>query len=76
VHAYVLIQTEIARELDVATALAAIPGVVSVETVTGPYDIIVRVEADSLDAVGRIVVNSFQNVDGIDRTLTCPVLGL
>ncbi|MFQ5516986.1 MAG: Lrp/AsnC family transcriptional regulator [Acidimicrobiia bacterium] len=74
-HAYVLIQTEIARELDVATALAAVPGVVSVETITGPYDIIVRVEADSLDAVGRIVVNSFQNVDGIDRTLTCPVLG-
>ena len=46
------------------------------EDVTGPYDVIVRAEADNVDKLGQLVVASIQNVEGITRTLTCPVVHL
>ena len=54
--------------------VAAIEGVISADDVTGPYDVIVRAEAPTLDDLGRQVVSRVQLVDGITRTLTCPVI--
>ena len=44
------------------------------EDVTGPYDVIVRAEADNVDDLGRLVVAKIQSVPGITRTLTCPIV--
>jgi hypothetical protein len=44
--------------------------------VTGPYDVIVRAQAETVDELGRLVVARVQSVDGITRTLTCPVVNL
>ncbi|MBK1789525.1 Lrp/AsnC ligand binding domain-containing protein, partial [Prauserella cavernicola] len=49
VHAYILIQTEVGKAASVAAEIAGIPGVTSSEDVTGPYDVIVRAEADNVD---------------------------
>jgi DNA-binding Lrp family transcriptional regulator len=76
VHAYVLIQTEVGKAAQVAAQVAAIDGVVSAEDVTGPYDVIVRAQADSVDELGRMVVSKVQAIEGITRTLTCPVVHL
>ena len=76
VKAYILIQTEVGRAAEVAGQVNAIPGVVSSEDVTGPYDVIVRAEADNVDNLGRMVVAQVQSVPGITRTLTCPVVNL
>jgi DNA-binding Lrp family transcriptional regulator len=76
IQAYILIQTEVGKAQAVAEATAAIPGVISAEDVTGPYDVIVRAEADSVDTLGRLVVAQVQGVAGITRTLTCPVVHL
>jgi len=76
VHAYVLIQTEVGRAASVARSVGAIPGVVTAEDVTGPYDVIVRVEAASVDELGRMVVSRVQLIKGITRTVTCPVVNL
>ena len=76
VSAYVLIQTEVGKAAQVAAEVSGIPGVVSAEDVTGPYDVIVRAEADSVDELGRMVVSKVQMVNGITRTLTCPVVNL
>jgi DNA-binding Lrp family transcriptional regulator len=76
VHAYVLIQTEVGRAASVARSVGAIPGVVTAEDVTGPYDVIVRVEAASVDELGRMVVSRVQLIEGITRTVTCPVVNL
>ena len=76
VQAYVLVQTEVGSTVGVRSAIAAIPGVVSAEDVTGPYDVIVRAEARTVDELGRLVVASIQGVPGITRTLTCPVVNL
>ena len=42
----------------------------------GPYDVIARAEADTVDALGRMVVSKVQMIDGITRTLTCPVVNI
>jgi len=76
VNAYILIQTEVGKAAQVAKEVAAIDGVTSAEDVTGPYDVIVRAEAGNVDALGKLVVAKIQGVDGITRTLTCPVVHL
>lgn len=76
VSSYVLIQTEMDKARQVAEAIREIDGVVISEIMTGPYDVIAKAEADSMDQLGRLVVSQIQMVDGITRTLTCPVVNL
>lgn len=76
VQAFILIQTEVGKAASVATAIAAIEGVAQAEDVTGPYDVIVRAEANTVDELGKLVVARIQGVEGITRTLTCPVVHL
>lgn len=76
VYAYILIQTEVGKAAAVAAEIANIPGVTTSEDVTGPYDVIVRAGADDVDELGQLVVAKVQNVEGITRTLTCPVVHL
>ncbi len=76
VNAYILIQTEVGRAAAVAEEIGALPGVTMAEDVTGPYDVIVRAEADNVDDLGKLVVANVQGVSGITRTLTCPVVHL
>ena len=76
VQAYILIQTEVGKAAAVASAISALEGVAQAEDVTGPYDVIVRAEANSVDELGKLVVARVQSVDGITRTLTCPVVHL
>ncbi|KJK58761.1 Lrp/AsnC ligand binding domain-containing protein [Saccharothrix sp. ST-888] len=76
VQAYILIQTEVGKATAVAQAVSKVTGVLQAEDVTGPYDVIVRAEADTVDDLGRLVVAQVQQVEGITRTLTCPVVHL
>jgi DNA-binding Lrp family transcriptional regulator len=76
VQAFILVQTEVGKAAAVANAIADIAGVVSAEDVTGPYDVIVRAEAGDVDELGQLVVAKVQSVNGITRTLTCPVVNL
>ena len=73
VQAYILIQTEVGKANSVAKAIAALPGVTLAEGVTGPYDVIMRAEAPSMEEFGRVILTKVQAVSGITRTLTCPV---
>ncbi|MBU9764442.1 Lrp/AsnC family transcriptional regulator [Mycobacterium sp. TNTM28] len=73
VEAYVLIQTEVGRAEVVAKQLAALPGVVSAEYVTGPYDVVLRISADTPAGLQSDVIPAVQQVAGITRTLTCPI---
>jgi DNA-binding Lrp family transcriptional regulator len=76
VQAYILVQTEVGKSDEVAQAINAISGVVNAEHVTGPYDVIVRAEAKSIDDLAKIVLTNIQKVSGITRTLTCPIVNL
>jgi hypothetical protein len=50
VQAYILVQTNVGKAAEVAHAIANIQGVTLAEDVTGPYDVIVRAEASSVDS--------------------------
>ncbi len=76
VQAYVLIQSEVGRARDVALAIQELDGVVNVDAVTGPYDVVVLTEAPTVDELGKMVVSKVQQVSGITRTLTCSVVHL
>ena len=76
VTAYILIQTEVGKAAKVTAEIVDIPGVQQAQAVTGPYDVIVRAEAQNIDELGQLVVARVQAVDGITRTLTCPVVHL
>jgi len=74
VQAYILVQTNVGKANEVATAIGQISGVTLAEDVTGPYDVIVRAEASSVDQLGQLVIARVQMVPGITRTVTCPVV--
>jgi DNA-binding Lrp family transcriptional regulator len=73
-RAYILIQTEVGTAAAVASAVTCIDGVTSVSTLNGPYDVVAEAQAANVDELGRIVMDKIQTVDGITRTLTCPVV--
>ena len=74
VQAYILVQSEVGMAASVAQRIAGITGVTLAEDVTGPYDVIARVEARNVDELGRLVIAKIQDVPGITRTLTCTVV--
>jgi len=74
VQAYILIQTEVGKASAVAELVSKIDVVIQAEDVTGPYDVIVRAQADTVDELGRMVVAKVQQAEGITRTLTCPIV--
>jgi DNA-binding Lrp family transcriptional regulator len=76
VTAYVLIQTEVGLAAQVARNVAAIAGIVVADDVTGPYDVIAQAESNSMDDLGKLVVSQLQKIEGITRTVTCPVVNL
>lgn len=75
VSAYILIQTAV-NAAQVAAEIRSIDGVQSADDVSGPYDVIVRASAGDMDSLGQLVVARIQNVEGITRTLTCPIVQL
>ena len=76
VNAYILIQTEVGKAASVAEQVRSVSGVIAADDVTGPYDVIARAEAGDVNLLGQLVVSKVQMIDGITRTLTCPVVEL
>ncbi len=76
IAAYILIQDEVGKAAIVAAALRDLPGVSETASVTGPYDVIARAEARDIDELGKLVASRVQALDGVTRTLTCPVIHL
>jgi len=69
--AYVLIETAVGRNKEVALAMEQLKGVKSVDIVTGPYDIIAIIEGESLNDIGDLVTGKIHPITGISRTVTC-----
>ncbi len=76
VQAYILIQTEVGKASSVAAAIGRLAGIRAADNVTGPYDVVVHAEAATMDELGKMVSSQVALVEGITRTLTCPVVHL
>jgi len=72
--AFILIETAVGKTKEVTTSIEQLKGVKSVNTVTGPYDIIAIIEGESLNEIGDLVTVQIHPVSGIARTVTCLVL--
>ena len=75
-RAFILIETGVGKTRAVVSALREISEITSVDAVTGPYDVIVVVEAQGLNAVGSIVNSRIHTIDGVQRTVTCLAMAL
>jgi len=73
--AYILIETAVGKSRDVSSSLRSLPGIKTVDPVTGPYDIIAVVSAPDLNAVGDLVTSKIHVINGIVRTVTCLSVG-
>ncbi len=69
--AFVLIETAVGKTKEVVAALNKLKGVNSVDTVTGPYDIIALIQGETLTDIGDLVTGKIHPVPGISRTVTC-----
>jgi hypothetical protein len=74
VGAYILIQTKVGMSSDVTRTVAKLPGVTSSDAVTGPYDVVCYAEERNLDSLSQLIVGRIQEIEGVSRTLTCPVV--
>ena len=72
--AFVLIETVLGRNKEVVAALKQLEGVKSVDTVTGPYDVIATVERETLNDIGDLVTAKIHPIAGISRAVTCLVV--
>ena len=74
--AYVLVETAVGKTRDILAALKEISGIENVDAVTGPYDLIITIQANDLNAVGDLVTSRIHTVGGIVRTTTCLAVSL
>jgi len=74
ISAYIFIETTQGKAKKIAREIGEIPGVKTAHTVTGPYDVIVYVEAESIKVLGEFIVSKIQAITGVLRTLTNVVI--
>ena len=68
---FVLIETAIGKTKEVYSALQKMDAIKSVDAVTGPYDVIITIEGNDPETIGKLVTNKVHAVPGINRTVTC-----
>jgi DNA-binding Lrp family transcriptional regulator len=76
IAAYILIQTDVGTATVVAAALRDVLGVAEAASVAGPYDVIARAQARNIDELAKLVTSQVQALDGVRRTISCPVVHL
>ena len=70
-QAYVLIESVPGKAIELVNVIKGLEQVKQVHLVTGPYDVIVFVEADDLKSMGDVLVKNIQATGFVARTLTC-----
>ena len=67
---YLLVETDVGRLEEVAKRVRTIPTVVEVQGVTGPFDLIVKLQAPHINQALDVVMNKIRRVPGIKSTET------
>ena len=74
--AYVLISVAVGKARQVYEMLNDIPEITQLDAISGPYDIIARIEALDFSVVGALVLDKIQVIDGVVDTITCHVISM
>ena len=67
---FVLIDIEPTREREVYAKLMKLKEIVELYPLFGEYDLIAKVEGDSFDAIGAVVVSQIRSIEGVKATKT------
>lgn len=74
--AYVLIKASHATMTALRDQMRALkPQVLAADTIMGPYDLVAVVAGADVDEIGHLIIHQIQPLDGVQRTLTCMVIG-
>ena len=76
IAAYILIQTGAGKAAGAVAALRDLPGVAETASLARPYDVTARAQARDIDEPGKLAASRVQVLDGVTRTMTCPVIHL
>ena len=68
--AFVLMNAELGKENKLVAELRQIPNVKEVYPVYGVYDVVMEIEADSMETLRETITNNVRKIDGIKSTLT------
>lgn len=71
VKAFVLVNVEASKHIEVLEKVKKIEGVHEAHLVTGLHDLILYVSAEDLKSLGSLIVNKIQKIEGVQRTITC-----
>ena len=72
--AYVLMKVEAGKGKEIHDKLLKLKTVQHVDAVTGPFDLIVSIQASDFSELSRIVLDELQKNKGVEETITCNVL--
>ncbi len=73
--AYVLMNTELAKEEEVVKELMKIEGVKEAYALYGIYDVIAEVEAESMEKIREIVLTRIRRLENVRTTITLITMG-
>lgn len=71
-----MIDIEPSHEKEVYSRLMKIEQVVELYPLFGEYDLIAKVEAESYDAIGSVVVSKIRSIEGVKATRTLARVGI
>jgi len=64
---------ELLSQRELAKEIAKFPEVQEVHIITGDWDLLIKIKAESVEAIGKFVIDKLRLVKGIEKTLTCVV---
>ena len=73
--AYVLLNTELGKEPEVIKAMKGAKEVKNIYSLYGIYDVIVEVEAETMEKVKEVVFNRIRRLDNVKSTITLITYG-
>ncbi len=73
--AYILLNTELGKEAEIIEAIQTVKEVKATHSLYGIYDLIVEVEAESMDKVKEVVFNNIRRLDNVKSTITLLTYG-
>lgn len=71
---FICIMSEMGKEQEVTEAAKKINGVEGAWVVYGIYDVVVKLMADNMDTLAKVIQNKIRQIPHVRSTLTFPVV--
>jgi len=73
--AFVLLNTELGQEASITEALEGVKEIIGIHSLYGIYDLIIEMEAESMDRIKEIVFNRVRRLEHVKSTITLLTYG-